>query len=326
MREFHPRFRNASDDEINAATFELSDAQLTISREYGFPNWQRLRAYVADPNRLDVRLPRHERIKDKAFRRAVDLLDAGEAEGLRAHLAANPDLVRRRVTFDGENYFTHPALLAFVAENPTRKGTQPSNIVDVASVILEAGGAADQASKDETLGLVSSSSVARTCGVQIALVDLLCGYGADPNAGVFEALLYGEFDAVNRLIERGAQISLTLAAALGRNDDVRRLLPQSDGESRQRALGLAAQHGRVDVVRMLLDAGEDPNRYSPVGGHSHATPLHQAALAGHEQIVQLLVERGARTDIKDIHYNSTPLGWAEHAGNAQIAEYLRAND
>ena len=35
------------------------------------------------------------------------------------------------------------------------------------------------------------------------------------------------------------------------------------------------------IVRMLLDAGEDPNRYNPVGAHSHSTPLHQAAVGGH---------------------------------------------
>jgi ankyrin repeat protein len=77
-------------------------------------------------------------------------------------------------------------------------------------------------------------------------------------------------------------------------------------------------------VRSLLDAGEDPNRFSPVGGHSQATPLHQAALAGHADVVRLLVERGARLDIEDILFHSTPLGWAEHAGRREVADYLRA--
>jgi uncharacterized protein (TIGR02246 family) len=54
---------------------------------------------------------------------------------------------------------------------------------------------------------------------------------------------------------------------------------------------------RADIVRLLLDAGEDPNRYNPDGLHSHSTPLHQAALAGHDAVVRLLVERGARLDI-----------------------------
>jgi ankyrin repeat protein len=39
-------------------------------------------------------------------------------------------------------------------------------------------------------------------------------------------------------------------------------------EDRQLALSLAADLGHVEIVRLLLDAGEDPNRYNPVGGLS----------------------------------------------------------
>jgi ankyrin repeat protein len=74
---------------------------------------------------------------------------------------------------------------------------------------------------------------------------------------------------------------------------------------------------------LLLDAGEDPNRYNPVGGHSHTTPLHQAALGGHEEVVRLLVERGARLDMKDVLWGATPADWAEHEGRTEIEAYLR---
>jgi ankyrin repeat protein len=80
----------------------------------------------------------------------------------------------------------------------------------------------------------------------------------------------------------------------------------------------------VDIVRLLLDAGEDPSRYNPEGNHSHSTPLHQAVLAGHDAVVRLLVERGARLDIKDTIYQGTPLGWAIYGGQSEIEEYLRA--
>ena len=36
IREFHPRFREATDAEIFDAHFSLSDAQLIIAREHGF--------------------------------------------------------------------------------------------------------------------------------------------------------------------------------------------------------------------------------------------------------------------------------------------------
>ncbi len=80
----------------------------------------------------------------------------------------------------------------------------------------------------------------------------------------------------------------------------------------------------MEIVRLLLDAGEDPNRYNPKGNHGHSTPLHQAVWSGHAAVVRLLVERGARLDIKDTIYEGTPLGWAEYGGRAEIAEYLRA--
>ncbi len=92
--------------------------------------------------------------------------------------------------------------------------------------------------------------------------------------------------------------------------------------SRHRALALAAQLGHVDVVRLLLEAGEDPNRFNPDGVHSHGTPLHQAALAGHLPVVRLLIDRGARTDIKDRLWQGTPLGWAQHSEQTEVADYL----
>jgi hypothetical protein len=75
------------------------------------------------------------------------------------------------------------------------------------------------------------------------------------------------------------------------------------------------------------DPGQARNRYNPEGIHAHSTPLHQAVLAGHEAVVRLLVERGARLDIRDTVWRGTPLGWARYGGGkaqAQMAECLRS--
>ena len=322
IREFHPGFRNATDTLIAAAPLRLSDALVTIAREHGFVSWPRLQAYV-EGQRDVLSLPYIDRIEDLAFRHAVDLIDRGDVAALRDYLASNPHIVGQRVEFEGGNYFSNPTLLEFIAENPTRRGRMPPNTLDVARAILDAGGKEDQRSLDSTLALAASSGIANDGGVQIALVDLLCDYGADPNAGINAALYYGQFESVAELLRRGATLTLAIAAATGRYEDARELLGAANAESGQQALALASQHGHVDIVRLLLDAGEDQNRYSPPGGHSHATPLHQAALAGHEDVVRLLVERGARLDIEDIHHRATPLDWAEYAGHAAVADYLR---
>jgi len=104
------------------------------------------------------------------------------------------------------------------------------------------------------------------------------------------------------------------------------MLAGASSEERHLALSLAADFGHVEIVRLLLDAGEDPNRYNPVGGHSHTTPLHQAAGAGHEEVVRLLVERGARLDLTDVLWRATPAGWAKHAGRTEIEAYLRSKE
>jgi hypothetical protein len=43
LREFHARFTHFADAAIFDAPLSLSDAQLTIAREYGFPSWARLK-------------------------------------------------------------------------------------------------------------------------------------------------------------------------------------------------------------------------------------------------------------------------------------------
>jgi hypothetical protein len=87
IREFHPRFGRATDAEVFDAQLSLSDAQLTIAREYGFPSWARLKRHIEKPtlsDRLD--LPHQQRIENSTLRRAVELLDSGDVAGLRAHL------------------------------------------------------------------------------------------------------------------------------------------------------------------------------------------------------------------------------------------------
>ncbi|MGA8089216.1 MAG: ankyrin repeat domain-containing protein [Terracidiphilus sp.] len=274
IREFNPRFRGASDAKIFAAALRLSEAQFMIAREYGFKSWARLKAHVESSELASrLKLRHHERIEDVEFRRAVDLLDAGDAAGLREHLKQHPKLVLEHVEFESGNYFHSPTLLEFIAENPIRHGTLPLNIVEIARVILDAG--ADQASRDVTLALVATGNVPQECGVQLKLIDLLCDYGADPDSAIHAAALHGYFETVTALIAHGARIDLPTAAVLDRVEDAGRLLRTASSVERHLALAVASQVGHIEIVRLLLDAGEDPNRYNPPGGHSHTTPLHR---------------------------------------------------
>lgn len=251
-----------------------------------------------------------DRIEDPVLRQAVEAVDAGDLSALNALLAAHPDLPTRRARFEERAYFRSPALLAFVAENPVRNDRPPENIIAIARAIIEAGTA--KADIDETLGLVASGRVAREAGVQVPLIELLVAQGADAGAAMNGALAHGEFEAAEALLELGAPRTLPAAAAL--DLDVRDLLANASAGDRHLALAFAAQFGRATILRTLLEAGEDPNRFNPSSAHSHSTPLHQAAFAGHAEAIRVLLEHGARRDLRDTMWNGTPGDWARHAG------------
>jgi hypothetical protein len=322
IREFHPQCRELSDEAIFARPLSLADAQLTTARERGFKSWPRLKAYVESPELAErIHKPRHEIIENAVFGRAVELLDAGDVAGLREHLKRHPKLVEQKVEFEGVNYFRNPTLLEFVAENPIRHGSQPDNIVEVTRVILDAE--PDLASSNTTLALVATGSVPLQSGAVVPLIELLCEHGADPDSAIEAAALHGSLLAVKTLLHQGARMTLPIAASLNSLEDVQRLLSKANGAERHLALVIASQIGWTDVVRLLLDAGEDPNRYNPLGGHSHTTPLHQAALIGNDALVRLLLEHHADPNARDLMWDGTPADWAHHEGHAELEAHLR---
>ncbi len=324
VREFHPKLSTFSDMAMSQRAFSLSDALLAIAREYGYASWPRLKAVVAQASGPDAPLNHNERIDDDVFRQAVDFLDEGHEALLRKHLEDHPALVHQKMQFEGGNYFAEPTLLEFVAENPMRQSALPANVVEIARIILEAGAKDNQKALNETVMLVASGQVAREHEVQEPLLDLLCDYGADPAAGIHAALAHREIAAVKKLLARGAPLDLSTASAIGMMDEVVRLLKAPDEGQLQLGLSLAAQNNRAEAVAALLAAGANPNRYNPPGGHAHCTPLQSAIAEGNLAAVKVLVEGGARLDIRDIHHNADALVWAEHAGSREVFDYIKS--
>jgi hypothetical protein len=128
------------------------------------------------------------------FREAVAAMDAGRQEALGRLLAAHPRLVHERLDEPGpwltdraavQGLFQRPYLLWFVAEDPVRNGTLPANIADIARTIVQAAQREHVASLreqlDHALRLVCWSEIARECGVQIELIDVLVDAGASPD-------------------------------------------------------------------------------------------------------------------------------------------------
>ncbi len=78
----------------------------------------------------------------------------------------------------------------------------------------------------------------------------------------------------------------------------------------------AVNGGRTEAVRLVLDLGFDPNWMDEV------VALHSAAAGGKEEIVRLLLMRGASLTIREPFYDGTPIEWADFFDQRHMRDLL----
>jgi ankyrin repeat protein len=121
-------------------------------------------------------------------------------------------------------------------------------------------------------------------GKDLQAIDLAIGESSNP-------------ELARLLISRGATYDVTVAAALGDLDGVKRMLdsaPSRIQEARpcgRRPLTAAVEFEHDDIVRLLLERGVDPRWEEPDAPHGRS--LHGAAIRGNLAIVKLLLDHGA---------------------------------
>jgi ankyrin repeat protein len=105
------------------------------------------------------------------------------------------------------------------------------------------------------------------------------------------------FVLVGLLLARGANYSISVAAAVGDQERVDKLLGKDSGLARRldsarvSPLSHAAREGHLHIVRLLLDHGAQPN--TPEEGAPDGLALFWACLGNHLPVAQLLLEHGA---------------------------------
>ena len=143
------------------------------------------------------------------------------------------------------------------------------------------------------------------------------------------AMILGEQQIVKLLIESGAQpVELSdvdrfqMACSQANVQLAKELLATNpeittDVESlKYEMLNHAVQRSRHQSLQLMIDLGFDLN------AHNDRTALHEAAFAGNLEIIQLLMDNGADSSLRDSSYLVPAIGFALHAEHHSIVEYL----
>lgn len=296
------------------AEARLSDAQLLVAREYGFPSWRRLKAAVDDRERdrvfaaaRDGDLPTVRRALESGFNPG-----ASDASGRSLHQLAKS--------------LGHTELELLMREYQERDERSDG----VKQAVKATQDAAADGRTDDLRRLLDEHP------------DLLDARGVDFNkqTALHKAAWKNRLECVRLLLERGADVRVRdygdnayalHFAAEGADLAIVRMLVEAgseiDGEGDDHqvgVLGWATCLGKVreDVAQYLLDAGAKLNIWSAialdraddvrafVGNPSilsarssrndhHRTVLHPAAAVNRPSMVRLLLELGARADATD---------------------------
>jgi len=166
-------------------------------------------------------------------------------------------------------------------------------------------------------------------------VDLLLAHGVNVDVPgrrngktpTVQALDFGNVEIAEQLIARGAKRpdrttaqQFVTACVRGDATTARALIAeraQLSPERRMELVGRAVEADHLDGIRLMAELGFE------LSIENHATPLHQASWSGNLVLVQLFVELGASTSVRDPVYSGRPLDWALHNHQHAVADWLR---
>jgi len=362
VREFHPRLSDAQPGSPELAGFTRADAQLVVARQFAFSSWPKLKAHLElvaryarspheqpigglladeraivdeflrlacltygddDPDRLrraQSLLEEHDWLARASIRTiaATGLVDA--ARELLDRDPAQASLVGGPHRWEPLLYLTYSR----VAVGPARSA------VGVARLLLERGADPNAGYLWEGLvppftaltGALGGDGNIPTHMERLALARLLLEAGADPNDG---QALYNQGWGQDPQ-EDWLELLFEFGLGSGDGGPWRRVLGERQDSPKamvEDLLMAAAGHGLTDRVRRLLARGADPEgRGSKHPIYKGRSPVQEAALSGHMDVVSLLVDAGASWEHDDVD----ALVAAAMAGDRDTVNRLLAAD
>jgi len=227
----------------------------------------------------------------------IAAIQRGDVETVKRYVRDNPDLAAARVV---DRHGVSRTLLHIAADWP---GHFPNGARTVA-ILLAAG--ADVNARVVHPGMHGSPETPlhwAASSDDVGVLDALLDGGADIEApgAVFtggtamsDAVVFGQWRAARRLLERGATTTIWQAAALGLLDRVRdgcSIEARPTGEQITNAFWNACRGGHQPVAAYLLDRGADRNWV----GHDGKTPFDAAQECGDGNLIRWLRTRGAKS-------------------------------
>jgi ankyrin repeat protein len=191
--------------------------------------------------------------------------------------------------------------------------------------------------KDATMKLIHWAIVIGDLDLITQVIELDAGkintFAYDLKPIHFACALHDNINIVKILIAKGANLSdltvdgltplflaaeynnSTIAAYLLENG-FQKILNQSNGSQHLSALHIACRNGAIEVVRLFLE--KNARLFHDKDGR---TPLHLASANNHVKIVELLVNKYGKVNVRD-YLGHTPLNYACKNGNLETVELL----
>lgn len=226
-------------------------------------------------------------------------IHSGDVQALQEHLRDNPDLATTRII---DPRGVARTLLHLVADWP---GHFPNGAQTVALLVTAGADVNARVIHPDPGGSPETALHWAASSDDVGVLDALLDGGADIEArgAVFtggtpisDAVVFGQWRAAHRLVERGATTTIWQAAALGLLDRVQDFFAIAPAPAREQitnAFWNACRGGQQPTAAYLLDRGADLNWV----GHDGKTPYDVAQESGDDALIEWLRARGGRESV-----------------------------